>query len=100
MAPTSLCLTQLCFFPAIRGQSSTCTDECLKKWSVSSSWVPMIPSVLYPKKFLEVGSSHTRSSTLTPSWDLDLRSSPRVMSDGLPESRTSLTWCQTDHPAM
>uniref|UniRef100_A0A2P2K5I2 Phospholipase D beta 2-like isoform X2 n=1 Tax=Rhizophora mucronata TaxID=61149 RepID=A0A2P2K5I2_RHIMU len=44
----TLCLTQLCFFPAIRGQSSTCTDECLKKWSVSSSWVPMIPSCNIP----------------------------------------------------
>ena len=38
------CFTQLCRFPAERGQSSTCTEEFLKKLRVSSSWVCMTPS--------------------------------------------------------
>lgn len=49
---------------------------------------------------LEVGSSQTSNSTLTPSWDLDLRRSPMVQFDAPPTSRTSLTFCQTDQPAM
>lgn len=40
----TFCLTQLCRFPAMRGQSITCTEECLKKRRVSSSWVCMKPS--------------------------------------------------------
>ena len=40
----TLCLTQLCRFPAVRGQSNTCTEECLKNRRISSSWVCIIPS--------------------------------------------------------
>ena len=43
----TFCLIQLCRFLAMRGQSSTCTDEYLKKRRVSSSWVCMIPSCIY-----------------------------------------------------
>ena len=39
-------LTQLCPFPADRGQSRTCTEECLKKWRISSSLVCMMPSYI------------------------------------------------------
>lgn len=42
----TFCLAQLCRFPAMRGQSSTFTDECLKTRRVSSSWVCITPSCM------------------------------------------------------
>ncbi|KAF9593889.1 hypothetical protein IFM89_025823 [Coptis chinensis] len=50
-----------------------------------------------PKMLLEVGSSHIKSSTLTPSCDLDLRKSSIVTSDPEATSRTNQTlWFTVD----
>ncbi|KAF9605995.1 hypothetical protein IFM89_021321 [Coptis chinensis] len=48
-----------------------------------------------PKMLLEVGSSHIKSSTLTPSCDLDLRKSSIVTSDPEATSRTNQTLLYT-----